>query len=241
MSEITKETVKMTINGKEIELPSDMTILEAARHVGVPIPTLCFSESVTQYGACRFCTVEVTKRGRKKYVVACLHPVGDLEVRTDTEEIRQARKTLLEFYLARSPQAPELLELYREYGGGDSAPFSIVDNHGEDNCILCGLCARVCDEIVGAAAVGFAGRGIKKEVAPGMLRASDKCIGCGTCVYVCPTDSIRVADINSVYSEHKWPNELSHRHCRACAGIHVEPEFFKELEVLVQVPKGSEQ
>lgn len=239
MSEKTDaKTVEMTINGRTGTFPAGMTILEAARHVGIHIPTLCYSEAVSQYGSCRLCVVEVSRRGRKRYVISCMHPVGSFEVRTDCPEVLEARRSILEFLLARSPNSPELKALYRQYARDAQPPYSIVGVHGESNCILCGLCVRACAEVVGASAVGFANRGIRKKVTPGLFRCSDVCIGCGTCVFVCPTDAIRVEEVNSVHMAHEWNQESDRRHCRVCGTVHVKPEFFEDLTALTPRSEG---
>ncbi|MBM4356333.1 MAG: 4Fe-4S dicluster domain-containing protein, partial [Deltaproteobacteria bacterium] len=123
--------------------------------------------------------------------------------------------------------------LYEEYGGG-KPPFSIRGGTGghKDNCILCGLCVRVCAEVIGADAIGFANRGMKKVATPGLMRDSDRCIGCATCVLICPTQAIRVEDINSIAIGHRWGHEADHRHCRLCGSIVSTPEFFTDLGAL---------
>jgi NADH dehydrogenase/NADH:ubiquinone oxidoreductase subunit G len=231
--------VTMTIDGRSGEFPADMTILEAARSMGVEIPTLCYSEAVSQYGACRLCTVEIVRRGRSRYVISCMHPVGPFEVRTDSAGIRDARRTLVEFFLARNPKSPELNALYAKFGGTGKPPYTLASQFGETKCILCGLCVRVCAEVIGASAVGFARRGMAKKVAAGMMRWSETCIGCGSCVYVCPTNAIAVADINSVPTGHVWKHEQDHRQCRTCASIHAQPEYFPDMQALTLRPEGE--
>jgi NADH dehydrogenase/NADH:ubiquinone oxidoreductase subunit G len=240
MSEATESgMVQMTIDGKVGQFPAGMTILEAARNLGIDIPTLCYSEAVSQYGACRLCTVELIRRGKSRFVIACMHPVGPFEVKTDSTSVREARRTLVEFFLARSPNSPELKELHRRFGGDGTPPYSVAADFGETKCVLCGLCVRVCSEVIGASAVGFAKRGMAKMVAAGLMEWSETCIGCGTCVYVCPTNAIKVADINSVPTGHEWGHEHDHRQCRTCASIDARPEFFADLEALTLKPEGG--
>ena len=123
------------------------------------------------------------------WVTSCNYPVEDgLVVFTKSEKTLKVRKTILELLLARCPKVPKIKELALEYGV--QAPSFWVANENED-CILCGLCTRVCDEIVGVHAIDFAKRGIEREVTTPFEEFSDDCIGCGACATVCPTNSKR--------------------------------------------------
>jgi len=135
--------------------------------------------------------VEITdKRGRKKIVTSCNYPVfSGLEVKTDSIKTIQIRKLLLELLLARCPNAKTIKDLALEYGI-EKPTFHITDS--EEDCILCGLCARVCEEKVGVSAINFANRGVKREVTAPYHTISDDCVGCGACAIVCPTDSKKV-------------------------------------------------
>ncbi len=181
--------LKMTIDGHEIETSSESgstTILEAARLAGIHIPTLCHHPSLEAYGSCRLCTVQVVKNGRKKFVTACNYPIEEgLVVNTCTEEIAGIRKMILELLLARCPQEKRWQEMAGEYGIIKSR-FSPEDK----NCILCGLCYRVCEELVGVAAINAQNRGVSREVDTPYGELSEDCIACGACALVCPTNSI---------------------------------------------------
>ncbi len=197
--------MRFRLNGKNRRAPRGATVLEAARSAGIDIPAVCMHDSVVPYGACRLCVVEVREKGRKgwRIVASCLYPVQEgLEVRTDTERIRHHRKVLLELMLARCPGVPAVRELARRHGVG-RARF----RKGEDDCIMCGLCVRVCTEVIGADAIGFTSRGITRKVDTPFGIDHESCIACGACTAVCPTGAIqmeynRVIDLRRREGEH---------------------------------------
>jgi len=184
-----KETVKLIVDGREVEVEKGSYVLHAAQKLGIKIPTLCYYKHVEPYAACRICTVEVKRGNRVRYVTACNFPAEEgLEVVTNNERIKSIRKLIVEFLLARCSKVKVLRDLADELGIKES-PYG----YGEEGCILCGLCVRVCNEVVGAKAIAFAGRGIDREVTTPFKVDSERCIGCGSCAKVCPTGYIRVA------------------------------------------------
>jgi coenzyme F420-reducing hydrogenase beta subunit len=183
--------VTLRIDDKEVKANEGATILDVARKLGVDIPTLCYISTLSPFGACRLCSVEITdKRGRKRIVTSCNYPVEEgLVVSTKSEKVLKTRKLLLELLLARCPKVKKIQDLAREYGV-EKPRFWIEDV--EEDCILCGLCARVCEERIGIYAINFAKRGVEREVTTPYNRFSDDCIGCGACALVCPTHSRRI-------------------------------------------------
>ncbi|MBN1245282.1 Coenzyme F420 hydrogenase/dehydrogenase, beta subunit C-terminal domain [Candidatus Bathyarchaeota archaeon] len=183
--------VTLKIDGKDVKATEGASILEVARKVGIEIPTLCYSSALEPFGSCRVCSVEITDaRGRKKVVTSCNYPVKEgLEVSTKSEKVLKTRKLLLELLLARCPKVKKIQDLAREYGV-EKPRFWIEDV--EEDCILCGLCTRVCGERIGVYAINFANRGVEREVTAPYHSFSDDCIGCGACAIVCPTNSRRI-------------------------------------------------
>jgi NADH dehydrogenase/NADH:ubiquinone oxidoreductase subunit G len=186
--------VHFIVDDREIAVSGGQTILEAvARMPGIGnIPALCYHPAVKPYGACRLCTVEVSEDGgsKFKFVAACLYPVKEgLVVKTNTERVRKLRKGIIELLLARCPNVKRIQELAEEYGV-EKPRFAL----GDQDCILCGLCVRACQEIIGKSAISLVNRGIYREVAAPFYayELSGDCVGCGDCAFVCPTGAIEM-------------------------------------------------
>ena len=179
--------ILLQIDGREVEAREGMTILEAARTVGINIPTLCYHEKLEPYGACRICTVEVETRGRTNLVAACLYPVEEnLVVRTRSEKVIKIRKMLLELMLAHAPEAGALQDLAQEYGVRE-----VRFEKEPSFCILCGLCVRYCAEVKKKNAIGFVDRGVRREVSFIPEIASKECWNCKECFSLCPTEALQ--------------------------------------------------
>ena len=183
--------INLTIDDKKIEVEEGTTILQAAEKLGIKIPTLCHHRSLKDYGACRLCLVELTG-SRGSYIQAsCVYPAQEgLVVRTDTERVKKTRRIMLELLLARCPDSPGIIEMAKEYGV-DESRFP----KKEENCILCGLCARVCEERMGVGAVSFVNRGTERKIAVPYDKHSPICITCGACQVVCPTDAVDLSEV----------------------------------------------
>jgi bidirectional [NiFe] hydrogenase diaphorase subunit len=172
------------------------------RRYGYVVPSLCHHEAVTSYGACRLCLVEVAdKRGRRKITTSCNFPVqAGIDVLLDTPDVLRHRKVVLELLLAMAPNNPELRELAAEHGV--QPRLDADEQHGD--CILCGLCERVCREVVEANAIGMTYRGTLKAMDTPYAVANEACIACGACVWVCPTKCIGLQEKDGHRTIVRW-------------------------------------
>lgn len=188
MSETKKDMIHFTINGIAVAAQPGWTVLDTAREYGIPIPTLCYHEAVEASGGCRLCVVEVKQGKWSKVVVSCMYPPTEgLEIFTDSPRVVNTRKWVLEMLLAECPASKEIRELAAEYGV-TSTRFKI--ENPEEQCMLCGLCVRVCQEVVGVRALSFGSRGTTKHIATPYMVPNTQCISCGSCLTVCPTGAM---------------------------------------------------
>ena len=181
--------LKFSINGTEVSAEPGWTVLETARHYGIEIPTLCHHEAVTPSGSCRLCMVELREGNWSKLVASCIYPVKEgIQIHTDTERVQNVRRWIFEMLLAQCPASPEIKELAGKYGV--MSPRFSVTNPDED-CMVCGLCARACEEIVGLSAISIMDRGVHKKIGAPFSKPTEVCVACGCCVTICPTGAMR--------------------------------------------------
>ncbi len=181
----------VTIDDIQVEVEADDTILDAARKAGIWIPTLCYHPAISPPAACRLCMVELDRGDWRQLVTACNYPVRkDIVVSVSSERALQARRGVMELLLARAPQNKQLRAL-ADRMGVSGTPWPTVTNAQRD-CILCALCTAVCEEVLGCAAIGFAGRGTDRAVAAPFRQPSEDCTACGACAVVCPVGTIQV-------------------------------------------------
>jgi len=184
--------IKLTINGNEHEFPEGKTLLECIESVGLKVPTLCYHKALRPYGACRLCLVEISQNGRSKIETSCTYPaLNNLVIQTDSERVIKARKAMIELQLALCPDSKKIQNIAEEYGVKETR----LRKKNED-CFLCGLCVRMCEERMGINAIGFSNRGSRREVGPPFDKHSDVCQVCGTCAFICPTERIKLEDIS---------------------------------------------
>ena len=179
--------IQLTINGLKVSVEEGMTLLEAAKFLSFPIPTLCHMEGLSPYGACRLCVVEIGEGPRSRLVASCTYPAEEgLKVRTSSARVVHARKVILELLLASCPQSKQIQDL----ASAHEVRRQRFRQEYED-CILCGRCVRMCEEQMMAKAIGFRGRGDRRSLGTPFDRQSEVCRLCGGCMYVCPACQLR--------------------------------------------------
>ena len=217
----------LTVNGRPVNVPDDATLLHAVRAVGVDLPTLCYWDGLPPYGACRLCLVMITQP-RHAIVASCSYPVSDgLVVETHAPEAVALRRLGLEFLLSRCPTSDVVRSLATREGVVRSRFGPPPLERSDELCVLCGLCLRVCRDLVGAAAIGFIGRGADRAVAAPFRIQAEACIGCGACAAVCPTGAVQIEDIGGQRFLRTWDTVVPLRPCPGCGQSHTpEPMAF---------------
>ena len=219
--------VKTIIDGREIEVERDRWALDVAREMGISIPTLCHHPALEPYGACRLCVVEVTKGRWTWLTTSCDLPIREgLSIRTDTAVVRESRKMAVELLWARAPQAESIANLARECGL-EKPRFPVRDDLGK--CILCGLCVRVCEQVLGVSALNFSKRGPQRRVNTPFGGPSESCIGCNACVTLCPTGHIRSVDKGAVRDLKTWQTRLEMIRCDVCGQGYIPAKEFEHI------------
>ena len=221
------ELIPITIDGREVEAEKGSLLIETLRANGVDVPSLCHHPSLSAYGSCRLCLVEVKTGRRAKLVASCTYPItGPCDVRTDTEEVRRVRRFAAELLLGRAPKS----ERVRKEAAKAGVTETRFLNPKADDCILCGLCVRVCDEIIGCSAISMAGRGADTKVMSPFDKDSQACIACQACVAVCPTDCIEAEDVGDQRRIERWRVERQLIACETCGRYFTTPAVVEQVE-----------
>ena len=218
------DLVKLRIDDRPVEAAPGTLVIEAARRAGIEIPSFCYYAGLALQGACRMCLVEIEKA--PKLMTACTLPVAEgMVVRTATEQVKQARKAMLELLLTNHPlDCPvcdkggecELQDMTLAYGAAESR-FLEVKHHVDERqwspvvyydkprCILCFRCVRICKEGMGVGALGIVNRGEASEIAPNRGDRLE-CDECGMCIDICPVGALT----SGMYRYKTRPWEMTH-------------------------------
>ncbi|MGP0097522.1 MAG: NADH-quinone oxidoreductase subunit NuoG [Terriglobales bacterium] len=216
--------VNLTVDGKKVTAPAGSLLIEACKSAGIEVPSFCYYPGLSLQGACRMCVVKVEKM--PKLQTACTTVVGEgMIVSTDSDEVRQARKAMVELLLGNHPlDCPvcdaggecELQDMTFSYGASESK-FTEAKNHREEQqwspvvyfdrprCILCYRCVRVCGEGMDVWALGVQNRGVGSIIAPNQEDHLD-CEECGMCIDICPVGALT----SGAYRYKTRPWEMNH-------------------------------
>ena len=216
--------VNLTVDGKKITAPAGSLLIEACKNVGIEVPSFCYYPGLALQGACRMCVVKIEKM--PKLQTACTTVVTEgMIVATDSDEVRQARKAMVELLLGNHPlDCPvcdaggecELQDMTFSYGAAESK-FMEAKNHKEEQqwspvvyfdrprCILCYRCVRVCGEGMDVWALGIQNRAVSSVIAPNEEDHLD-CEECGMCIDICPVGALT----SGAYRYKTRPWEMNH-------------------------------
>ena len=225
--------IQIIIDGSMVQVEEGTMLIRAASQAGIIVPTLCHHEGVKPYGSCRLCMVEMVQSRQRRLVTSCNYPAEPgMEVFTNTERVRKIRRILVALLLARCPDVPVLQTMARQMGIEKSG----LKKKGDQRCILCGLCVRFCEEVVGVSAIGLANRGTEREVATPFKTGSSVCIGCGSCSYICPTSCIEMvpdpsnAELRCLTMGSQSLSACTSSECETCS---TDDEFLREMKQAV--------
>lgn len=235
--------LELTIDGKKIQTTPGTTVLEAALANNIDIPRLCHHPDLSVSGGCRLCIVNID--GNPIPTPSCGLACDDgMVIETDNDELNQTRREIIDLFISEHPldcvtcdkSGACLLQKYAYQFDitktshkfeiskplyQDDNPFFIRDHQ---YCILCGRCVRVCDEVVGARAIEFAGRGFECHIATPFddpLKDSS-CVFCGNCVQVCPTAALN--PVSRLGKGREWELERINTICGYC-GVGCQIEY----------------
>jgi NADH-quinone oxidoreductase subunit G len=216
--------VTLTVDGKKLTVPAGTLLIEACKSTGIEVPSFCYYPGLSLQGACRMCLVEIEKM--PKLQTACTTPVSEgMIVTTESDKIKQARKSMIELLLANHPlDCPvcdaggecELQDMTFKYGAAESK-FMDMKNHRDEQqwspvvyfdrprCILCYRCIRVCGEGMDVWALGIQNRGSSSIIAPNKEDHLE-CEECGMCIDICPVGALT----SGAYRYKTRPWEMKH-------------------------------
>lgn len=229
--------IQFTLDGRSVRAKLGETVLSVTKKQGINIPSLCHHESVAPHGACRLCLVEVFWGKRSKLVTSCIYmPFENDIIETNNERVRRARRLILELLLARCPEVEVIRDLAREYGVEECRFRAETKASTAERCILCGLCIRVCDEVVGQHAISYANRGMDRVITTPFDNQAEECIGCGACVFVCPTGALHYEDIDGERIMKELNTRMPLFKCRLCGRPFATEKQISKVREQLNIP-----
>jgi len=246
---MSENMVKLKIDGQEVEVPKGTTILDAAKKLGIRIPTLCYHARLTPIGSCRMCVVEV--EGYKHPVPACMTPVDeDIEVITNSDLLYEMRRNALKLMLLNHPlDCPicdkggecDLQDLVYEFNIEQVEFQEELESKGlpefatpfirqwADRCIMCLRCVTACREITGNQAIDIVGKGWDAQI---KVIKPELCKSCGECLFVCPTGAL--TEKLSKIKGRLWTYERTQTTCPYCGcGCQMELNVYENKIIKV--------
>lgn len=174
--------ISLSINGAKLRAPRGTSVLDVALDYGICIPHLCHMRGIMPIGVCRLCIVEVIKGDKSKVTASCtLDAEEGMVILAHTEKILKARKNIAEMLVAQAPNSRAIQDIAVRCGLKKVRyPFK------NDNCVLCGRCVRLCDEVWQSKSLGFVGRGNERHVALPFNKRPEFCKKCNSCIDACP-------------------------------------------------------
>jgi NADH-quinone oxidoreductase subunit G len=254
MAEAPKE-VNLTVDGKKVTAPAGTLLIEACKSVGIEVPSFCYYPNLSLQGACRMCLVKIEKM--PKLQTACTTVISEgMTVSTDTPEIHQARKSMVELLLGNHPlDCPvcdaggecELQDMTFSYGAAESK-YMEAKNHRDEQqwspvvyfdrprCILCYRCVRVCGEAMDVWALGVQNRGVVSVIAPNKEDHLE-CEECGMCIDICPVGALT----SGAYRYKTRPWEMNHvdTTCTHCADGCKTTLGVRRIESGMEIVRGD--
>ena len=231
-----EEFVSIEIDGRPTKVKADISVMRAARELGVDVPKLCATDSLKSFGSCRLCVVEI--EGKKGFPASCTTIVENgMKIKTQSEKVAKLRRNVMELYISDHPldcltcSANGDCELQDMAGAvglrevrygleGKNHLTTEIDNSNpyfsfdSSKCIVCSRCVRACDEIQGTLALTIEGRGFDSKVSASISESflDSECVSCGACVQACPTATLMEKSI----IDHGQPEHSVDTTCAYC-------------------------
>jgi len=239
------ESIRLTIDGREVTVPAGSTLLQAAQAAGREVPTVCYHEALTPPGLCRVCVVEV--EGARTLQAACVAEAHDgMVVHTRSPRVERARRTTLAMLASATDlsEAPALQDMLADYGADPDAfgpvarrEVPVIDDNpmyirDYSQCILCWRCVQACGtDAQYVFALDFAGRGFHTRISTAydVAMPESPCVFCGQCVAVCPTGALKPRRAY-LLEQGYTPAELAHYAAVDDDAIHPPPTAYAQAE-----------